>query len=420
MRIRRFEAPDSKAALAMVKAEMGEDAVILANRTIPATGGSIRKYGRTLVEVVAAMDYDLYSLSGYTDPQETEKQQLAVAGHMASGEGRSAGGSSGGDNTTGQDGKPYQSRSIPSTGLRDHTLPTTISIGGGDAIPHSPSENSPAPDRETQEKNLGKAFPALGDDNMKTKSCSRPKARPEDVIRWREQLIGQIRYDPIRMEKNGNEPRIVAMVGATGVGKTTTAAKLAAWAALHEGLQVALISMDCYRIGATDQLRTYARIMRIPCEIVLRRQDLPRAVNRHSDCDLIIIDTAGKSPYDDGHVTELGKWFSTISAIEPFLAVSATTKREDLSAVLEGYGPLSIKGLILTKLDETRAYAVLCQQIVASGRPVSCLCTGQRVPEDFLPASDEAVGKLFREGWLPFVRAYSDRGRYRSMLAAFH
>jgi len=404
MRIRRFEAPDSKTALKMVKAEMGEDAVILANRTIPTTGGSVSKDGRKLVEVVAAMDYDLYSLPGYSDSLEKGKQP-AVAEQMVSGGGRS--GASGDEKTADQDRKHNQSRSIPF-------------LGEGDTIPPTSSQNSHPEDQETQKQNLEKAFPDLGVEDMKAKSYSRPKARPEDVIRWREQLIGQIRYNPIRMEKNGSKPRIVAMVGATGVGKTTTAAKLAAWTALHEGLQVTLISMDCYRIGATDQLRTYAKIMRIPCEIVLRRQDLLQAVNRHSDCDLIIIDTAGKSPYDDGHVTELTKWFCTISAIEPFLAVSATTKKEDLMAVLQGYGPLSVKGLILTKLDETRAYASLCQGIVASGRPVSCLCTGQRVPEDFLLASDEAVGKLFREGWLPFIKTYSDRSWYRRVLGAFH
>ena len=87
-------------------------------------------------------------------------------------------------------------------------------------------------------------------------------------------------------------------------GKTTTAAKLAAWNTLRQGLRVALLSMDCYRIGATDQLRTYAQIMRLPCEIVLRQQDLARALARHHDKDLIIIDTAGKSPYDEAHIQE--------------------------------------------------------------------------------------------------------------------
>jgi len=180
---------------------------------------------------------------------------------------------------------------------------------------------------------------------------------------------------------------------------------------------VALVSMDCFRIGATDQLRTYARIMRVPCEIAMKAGDLSRVVEKYRDYDLVLVDTVGKSPYDDEHVGQLAGWFDSIPDIEPYLAISATTKKEDLQAVFERYGSLAIRGLALTKLDETRAYAVLCQQIVANGYPVSCLCVGQRVPEDFLLASDSALGKLFREGWQPFIGAHKGNGCYNMTLS---
>ncbi len=226
---------------------------------------------------------------------------------------------------------------------------------------------------------------------------TRPPA--EDVARWREHLIGQIQYNSVFALKR-NSQRIIALVGATGVGKTTTVAKIAAYARLHMGLKVGLVSMDCYRIGATDQLRTYARIMHMPCEVALREKDLPRVIGLHSECDLILIDTAGKSPYDEEHVGELARWFAGVRPrVEPYLTISATTKKEDLKAVFEKYGEMHVTGLILTKLDETRAYATLCQQLAAGKVPVSCLCTGQRVPEDLMQASEETVGLLFREGW---------------------
>lgn len=194
-------------------------------------------------------------------------------------------------------------------------------------------------------------------------------------------------------------PTILALVGATGVGKTTTAAKLAAWFSLHGGYKVTLLSMDCYRIGATDQLRTYARIMRIPCELALSKKDLHQAITRHHNRDLIIIDTAGKSPYDKGHIAELRDWFTANNKIEPYLVLSATSKKEDIDTMVKNYGTLSTAGIMLTKLDETRAYAALCQQIVASTLPIACLCTGQRVPEDFLPASKDFLHTLFGQGW---------------------
>jgi len=191
----------------------------------------------------------------------------------------------------------------------------------------------------------------------------------------------------------------VALIGPTGVGKTTTAAKIAAWYSIHEGMQVALLSMDCYRIGATDQLRTYAKIMRLPCEIALRKKDLQAALLRHQDKDLIIIDTAGKSPYDPNHIRELSEWFSLKNGIEPYLVLSATSKKEDLQQIISTYEPLRVKGLILSKLDETRAYASLCQLLAGAALPISCLCTGQRVPEDFLLASREFLQTLFGQGW---------------------
>jgi len=227
-----------------------------------------------------------------------------------------------------------------------------------------------------------------------------PAKQPDPVAvrQWRDQVVEKIQIT----NQNGDKKTgtmLMALVGATGVGKTTTAAKLAAWYTLRQGMRVALLSMDCYRIGATDQLRTYAQIMRLPCEIVLRQQDLAKALARHRDKDIVIIDTAGKSPYDEAHIQELRHWFAPCPGIEPHLVLSATTKKEDLQAIISSYGALSASSLILTKLDETRAYAALCQQVVTSSLPVSYLSTGQRVPEDFLVASKDFLDALFKKGW---------------------
>lgn len=374
MRIKRFEAKDTQSALAMVKRELGADAVILATRSLPPG----EQGGRSRIEVVAAMDYDL------DDILAAEKVEATLTSPA------------------------YGYQTVRRKPLVEPMPPELIKVAGeGSLAVKQPQLESH--DLRLQFANLmrdggsNKPSPVgLQPDKVRL-GQSKPRAKakaadPLEVRQWRDQIV-----DKIQIAKqdgaNNQGPVLVALVGATGVGKTTTAAKMAAWYTLRQGLRVALLSMDCYRIGATDQLRTYAQIMRLPCEIVLRRQDLAKALIRLQDRDIVIIDTAGKSPYDEAHVQELRAWFDPCPGIEPHLVLSATTKKEDLQAIVNVYEPLSVASLILTKLDETRAYAGLCQQVVASKLPVSYLSTGQRVPEDFLVASKDFLDTLFKQGW---------------------
>ncbi|MDD5758835.1 MAG: flagellar biosynthesis protein FlhF [Desulfobulbaceae bacterium] len=384
MRIKRFEAKDTQSAMAMVKRELGEDAVILATRSLPPA----EKGARSRIEVMAAMDYDLDAIL----VEEKSKAALAPPAYG------------------------YQSvrRAAASDTARVESIAVAASVAGVEKPALLESHDLRLQFANLMQQGGGGKTVATGYrpeticlDESKSKKRSK-RAEPNEVRQWRDQIVDRIRVAKQDGDRNSG-PALIALVGATGVGKTTTAAKLAAWYTLRQGLRVALLSMDCYRIGATDQLRTYAQIMRLPCEIVLRRQDLARALARLQDKDIVIIDTAGKSPYDEAHVQELADWFRPCPDVEPHLVLSATSKKEDLQAILGAYGPLSVSSLILTKLDETRAYASLCQQVVASSLPVSYLSTGQRVPEDFLVASKEFLDTLFKQGWpaaVPYMRHY--------------
>lgn len=370
MKVKRFEAPDTKSALALVKEELGNDAVILSTRNFqPENNG--RKGGNPWVEVVAAIDFEVETVTNASRSKPTTKAAPAARAFLPPESAAQARPVSGYH-------LPVDDISFSREARRLQQRFTKESTPAQPEIRHDVKKPAPRVREAEQAKN------------------GRPN--PEDVVNWRNQILEQLVVEPLTL-RSGQGPTIIALVGPTGVGKTTTAAKIAAWFSLHHNYKVAMLSMDCYRIGATDQLRTYARIMHLPCEVALREQDLEWALKKHRQKDLIIIDTAGKSPFDPDHIRELRQWFDPHPTIIPYLVLSATAKKEDLHQIMETYRPLAVPGVILTKLDETRAYATLCQQMARAAMPISCLCTGQKVPEDFLPASKEFLKTLFGEGW---------------------
>ncbi|MFH7321214.1 AAA family ATPase [Desulfurivibrio sp. D14AmB] len=380
MKVKRFEAPNTKSALALVKEELGSEAVILSTRTVrPASGAA--GYGRTAswVEVVAAVDFDL--------------EETITAGQAVAPPARPALRKPCQPAPRAQAAPPPDDSPAAGVNLSREArlLQQRFGTWRGERQEADPLSVSPTPRRPAAS---GPASPAPPSPQGKN---GRP--RPEEVASWRDQILEQLNVRPLDLDQRGAGPLVIALVGPTGVGKTTTAAKIAAWFSLHENASVTLLSMDCYRIGATEQLRTYARIMQLPCEVALREQDLAKALHKHRHKDLIIIDTAGKSPFDEGHIPELHRWFSPHAEIMPYLVLSATAKKEDINHIIAAYRPLGVPAAILTKLDETRAYAALCQQMARAELPIACLCTGQKVPEDFLPASKDFLKTLFGRGW---------------------
>jgi flagellar biosynthesis protein FlhF len=184
-------------------------------------------------------------------------------------------------------------------------------------------------------------------------------------------------------------PRIIILVGPTGVGKTTTIAKLAAVHGLSDGgSDVRIITVDSFRIGARAQVETYGEIMGIPVKAVEDFDELRRQIALSSDADLILVDTIGKSPRDTGKIEEMRRLLSACGErAETHLAVSATTKTADLHDILEHFRSFEYRSVILTKLDETTRIGNLISVISASGIPLSYLTDGQSVPVDIAVAS---------------------------------
>ena len=183
-------------------------------------------------------------------------------------------------------------------------------------------------------------------------------------------------------------PKMLFFIGPTGVGKTTTIAKLASEFKLNKGLKVALITADTYRIAAVEQLNTYAGILDVPVSVIFTPEELVEALNKYSDYDLILIDTAGRSHRNTEQVGELEQLLEVTEKaeldinIEKYLVMSATTKYRDLLNITDAYKDIKDFRLLFTKLDETNAYGNILNIRIHTGEPLSYITSGQAVPED--------------------------------------
>jgi flagellar biosynthesis protein FlhF len=201
----------------------------------------------------------------------------------------------------------------------------------------------------------------------------------------------------------GTEPssalggRKILFAGPTGVGKTTTIAKLAASQSLWGNRRVVLMTADTYRIAAVEQLRTYAKILGIPIEILADPRDIPNLLKKHRDADLILMDTAGRSHYDSGRLDELRALYNSFLPDTVHLVMASNIKYRDMLNVIDRMGVVPISALLFTKLDETASYGTILNVIRDFGLPVSFFTVGQNVPNDIEVArGDRFVDLLFK------------------------
>ncbi|MCF7928013.1 MAG: flagellar biosynthesis protein FlhF [Spirochaetales bacterium] len=190
----------------------------------------------------------------------------------------------------------------------------------------------------------------------------------------------------------GRKPRIFVLVGPTGVGKTTTIAKLAALYGINKygdhTLNVRMITIDNYRIAAREQIEKYGDLMGIPVSCVESVQDLNKTIDLYQDADIILIDTIGKSPKDYRKLAEMREVLEGCGReAEVHLALSATTKNSDAVNILRQFEPFAYQSIVLTKLDETDRIGNILSLIMEQGKPISFLTNGQRVPQDIEEAT---------------------------------
>jgi flagellar biosynthesis protein FlhF len=206
-------------------------------------------------------------------------------------------------------------------------------------------------------------------------------------------IVSQVKTSGPLLSKDDRKKTVI-LVGPTGVGKTTTIAKLAAHYRQHERRSVALITLDTYRIAAVEQLRMYADLIGVTTDVALTRGDAVRCIARRNDADLILVDTAGRSPGDRIGMTEVHDMLSLNHPVEVHLVLSATTRERDLMQYTTRYRGIPFNRLLLTKLDETTGVGGAFDLMRKTGIPLSYFCVGQRVPEDLELARPERLAEL--------------------------
>ena len=201
--------------------------------------------------------------------------------------------------------------------------------------------------------------------------------------------------DGVKLNRHG--VRIVALLGTTGVGKTTTLAKIAAKFVLEQRASVALITADTYRISAVEQLKTYSDILELPLEIVYNPQELAAAIERHRNKELILIDTAGRSQHNEYQMRELEEFLRVNPRIEKHLVISATTKYTDAKQIMNKFAQVNPDRIIFTKIDETGSLGMIVNLLNDNRYSLSYITTGQSVPDDIERASSEMLANLLLE-----------------------
>ncbi len=335
MKILKFEGATMRDALAKVKAELGDQAVVVATRQIR------RGLLGTACEISAAID-------------EGEEEQ---APQKTRGWGPLIGPTMGGPNTV---GPPPPA---PAEDFEKLMAPMRSELRSLRALIRSASDNRSTTELRHELASLRKLVEDL-----------KPQA---PVAPARAATPGKTYDGPLTAPSTG---RILMLVGPTGAGKTTTIAKLAARAALIEGKRVAMITLDNYRVGGIDQIRTFADLIGVPLRIAESAACLDEVID--PDDELTLIDTAGRSPRDLASVVELADALKKLPPIEVHLVVPAAASATAIDELAKRYQLLNPARLLVTKLDEQDGTPELAVAPARTGLPITWVTTGQAVPED--------------------------------------
>ncbi|HRF89385.1 MAG TPA: protein FlhF [Desulfobacter postgatei] len=343
-----FRAPNIQTALAGIKEELGPDAMIISTRKVPKSPRD--PYAKTMFEVEAAIPStgDNKPEAPLVQDVKALKSDLAEIKDILSVAGFGSGVSS------------ILCNHFESVGVLASLLRCGVSERlAADLVQKAALDLDKTLDMATQMKQLKKRVMGLCLDQFRTK-------------------------DFFTRNNASGLPQVAAFVGPTGVGKTTTIAKLAAFLSFTRKMKVGLVSIDNYRIGAFEQLKAYAGIMGLPCVPAFSRQDLACALDRMKSMDLVLIDTAGHSHYDKEKIDEILELVRNDFQISVHLTLSVTSELINMKEAASAFSVFNPDTYVFTKTDETKRCGKILDQAASYDLPVSLVTNGQKVPEDLI------------------------------------
>jgi len=375
MKIKKFIANSMPEAMRQIKDQLGNDAIILNSKEVK-SAGLFGLFGRKQIEVTAMLDDNIPKATKPQKNQSLRPRTTQMSNRSEKGNGN--------EDRILAEIKHLQSILTKETSQTDSNFPPMLNHVYDYLI--------------NQEVDGKIAFHIVQSILNEAKQNDLDRENIHQLLRKNiDQSLSKISYANIDQKS-----KVLHFVGPTGVGKTTTIAKVAANSMLHNQRSVAFITADTYRIAAIEQLKTYATILDVPIEVVYSPEDYKKALQKFSSYDLIFVDTAGRNYREERYINELKQFILTPDVpTQTFLVLSLTAKHADITDVYEQFKKINIEQVIYTKLDETESYGSLLNLAINEGVGIAYLTNGQNVPDDLLMPDQTTITDLL-------LRRYSD------------
>jgi len=375
MRLKTYIVNNVTEAIPMIKRDLGVDALILNTKKVK-TGGFLGLFKKEKLEVIAAVESKPSEKKKTTEPviQEVQAQEIEIeetpeleqTSEPAVNEEEAL--------TTELISELKSIKKFMLQSIEEDRLPDVLKAFNKQLIDQGI-------DTEIRSELLAKLMLVLDQHPNYSDEKTLAIARKEIIS-----LIKTYQKRPSRRKVD-----IICFIGPTGVGKTTTIAKIAADYLLSDEKKVGLITSDTYRIAAVEQLKTYASILNIPIRVVESSEDLTAAMDDLSDCDIILMDTAGRNYQQQQYIDDLQRMLPEKKKIQIKLVLSLTSKYEDMKKIIENFETIAMDELILTKKDETSSAGAILNLIYHYSIPIRYIANGQNVPDDILTVTPELI-----------------------------
>ncbi len=379
MKMKKFIAPSMQEAMQKIRLDLGENAVILNSKVIY-TGGFLGLFKKKNIEVIAAMDEQSIAKPVMKEKPKTMQKTSFIQ-----------------EKTHRQPKEQDHSSKVEKEISQLKDMVENISNSLDYTYEQLPESIQTITNKLKQQEINEAAVKNIANKLLtKWKNASEQGKEPR-VHDWAQDEIRPYLAD---LEFGGisYKRKCINIIGPTGVGKTTTIAKMAAEAVLEKGKKIAFITTDTYRIAAIEQLKTYANLLNVPVEVVYIPSDFQKALDKFADYDLVFIDTAGRNYRDGVFIEDLKKLISFEEEMETYLVLSLTGKEKDLNTIVEKFNSVPIQKFIFTKLDETASVGSIFNLMTQHQIGAAYFTNGQGVPEDIVEANEEKLIELILTG----------------------